>query len=188
MSNDKTAPLSQDLEQAIKIIKRINANLQMNEKSLQYLENKMLQEYNRPIWDELELNNLRITMYCVVSNMMVCYSSFNDELSKGFAKAAILFNKEQYIDIKKYGQPLLDNINNTFPNLTGIRNTLIAHGYRLKSGIAQTDIEIDRLMNQLANRDSLHSYYSLSNHANLMVRKIEKVFGEVDAELVLETT
>ncbi|MBV7530477.1 hypothetical protein [Chitinophaga sp. sic0106] len=174
---------STELVQAARILKWLNGNLQLGEASLKYLEKNMLQQYSLPNWNQGELNLLRVTMYCTVNSMLIWYNSFEKEFLAGFRTAAIAYDKTNFIELNKVCKSYFNVIREIFPNLNDIRNTILAHGYRWNDKTFLNDHEIDTFMNEITNRGSLLEYYQLSNISNLVFKEIEKVHGEINAEL-----
>jgi hypothetical protein len=118
--------------------------------------------------------------------MLIWYTSFVKEYKGEFKATAINHNRERYIDLNRQCTPYFAVIDDIFPNLDQIRNTILAHGYRLKDKSHLKDIDIDNFMNEITNRGSLLPYYQVSNITNLVVKEVEKVYGHVNEELVID--
>lgn len=175
--------MTPELKSSIIILKRLKGILQLGELSLQYLEQQMGAEFSKHNRDENALNNIRLSMFCTINSSLIWFVSFKEEYMKHFGRAVREFSIEQLADISRKNQPHFDRVKKEFANLPEIRNTILAHGYRLKEKKHLPDDVFNDLFNEVTNRNSLEPYYTLSNASTKIIANIESAFGEVDAEI-----
>ena len=171
------------LKESIIVLKRINNQLNNVKDALLYAFEKKIDAYNST-WNEDEIFKINTCVFALTNYSFIWYTSFLDEFNKYF-KSSDQNEQNEILKIKKNSKKYTKNIKEIFGDIKTARNLVLAHGYRNGDRIL-TNEEINKYFNQLSNFDSHTPFLQISNITSIIIKEIEKVFGEIsEAEISL---
>jgi hypothetical protein len=182
---------TQKIKDSLIILKTLSTELKHISPALDFTaEIKRNILYGEPI-DNDRIQKIHTCMLAVTYMMIVKYLSFVDEYKRHFlSSGSNEFENQQIekVDSECQKKQYFLSVETRFPELKDARDTVLAHGYRVRvkgnQYLRMPGAEINRHFNMLALQNNILVYELLSEVPAAIIEEIENVLGEINENVL----